>query len=130
MKRKMLQFAPELAEELDRLVLACGCPTEKKIMFGHEVHFLNTHMFTGANEQGIFVHIGKEAKETALETEKGVAPFQPMEGMTMKEYLLLEEPVYTNPDALKKYLDQASQYLQTLPPKEKKKKKARQKRST
>lgn len=123
MKRKMLQFSPELAEKLDQIILACGYPTEKKKMFGHEVHFLNTHMFSGANEMGIFVHIGKEAKETALETETGVAPFQPMAGMTMKEYLLLQEPVYSNPDTLKKWLDLSSQYLLSLPPKEKKKKK-------
>ncbi len=121
MRRKMLQFSPELAEKLDQIILACGYPTEKKKMFGHEVHFLNTHMFSGANEMGIFVHIGKEAKETALETETGVAPFQPMEGMTMKEYLLLQEPVYSNPDTLKKWLDLSSKYLLSLPPKEKKK---------
>jgi len=126
MKRKMLQFAPELAEKLDQIILACGYPTEKKKMFGHEVHFLNTHMFSGANEDGIFVHIGKDAKETALETETGVAPFKPIEGMVMKDYLLLEEPVHSHPDTLKKWLDQSSQYLLSLPPKKKKPKKKRE----
>jgi TfoX/Sxy family transcriptional regulator of competence genes len=120
MKRKMLQFAPELAEKLDHIIAACGYPTEKKKMFGHEVHFLNTYMFSGANEEGIFVHIGSEAKETALKTETGVAPFKPIEGMVMKDYLLLHEPVYSNPDTLKKWLDQSSRYLLSLPPKKKK----------
>ena len=124
MKRKMLQYSPERAEFLDRLILACGIPSEKKKMFGHEVHFLNGYMFSGANVDGIFVHVGQAAKDAALESETGAAPFEPMEGMTMKEYLLLKEPVVSNPKALKKWLDQAGQYLLSLPPKEKKKKKS------
>jgi len=123
MKRKMLQFSPERSEYLDKIILVCGFPTEKKKMFGHEVHFLNGYMFSGANVDGIFVNIGAEAKKVALETEPGAAPFIPVEGMTMKDYLLLKEPVVSNPDSLKKWLDQGSQYLLSLPPKVKKKKK-------
>lgn len=123
MKRKMLQFSPERSEFLDKIILACGFPTEKKRMFGHEVHFLNGYMFSGANVEGIFVNIGAEAKKAALETESGAAPFIPVEGMTMKDYLLLKEPVVSNPDSLRKWLDQGSRYLLSLPPKEKKKKK-------
>jgi hypothetical protein len=106
MKRKMLQFSPERSGYLDKIILVCGFPTEKKKMFGHEVHFLNGYMFTGANVDGIFVNIGAEAKKVALETEPGAAPFIPVEGMTMKDYLLLKEPVVSNPDTLKKWLDQ------------------------
>jgi len=119
----MLQFSPERSGYLDKIILACGFPTDKKKMFGHEVHFLNGYMFTGANVDGIFVNIGAEANKVALETEPGATPFIPVEGMTMKDYLLLKEPVVSNPDALKKWLDQGSQYLLSLPPKVKKKKK-------
>jgi TfoX/Sxy family transcriptional regulator of competence genes len=107
---------------LDKIILVCGFPTEKKKMFKHEVHFLNGYMFSGANVNGIFVHTGKEAKETALDTESDVAPFEPLEGTVMKEYLLLQEPIVSNPDSLKKWLDQSSRYLLSLPPKQKKKK--------
>jgi TfoX/Sxy family transcriptional regulator of competence genes len=123
MKRKMLQFSAERAEMLDKIVLACGYPTEKKKMFGHEVHFLNGYMFTGANVDGIFVHLGEEAKDAALETESDVGPFKPIEGMTMKDYLLLEEPIVSDPNRLKQWLDRSSRYLLSRPPKVKKKKK-------
>jgi len=126
MKRKMLQFSPERSQFLDKVVLACGFPTEKKKMFGHEVHFLNGYMFTGANVEGVFVNVGADARGVALETEPGAAPFSPVEGMTMKDYLLLKEPVVSNPDSLKKWLDQGSEYLLSLPPKVKKKKKGPQ----
>jgi hypothetical protein len=78
-------------------------------------------MFTGANESGIFVHIGKEARDAALEKETGVSPFEPMEGTVMREYLLLNEPAYSNEEQLKKWLDLSSQHLLSLPPKKKNK---------
>lgn len=123
MKRKMLQFSPQRAEMLDQVILAAGYPTEKKKMFGHEVHFLNGYMFSGANEDGFFVHIGMEARDAALENETGVDFFRPVEGMTMKEYLLVKEPGCSDADTLKQWLDRASAYLLSLPPKKKKPKK-------
>jgi hypothetical protein len=132
MKRKMLQYSPERAEVLDKMVLASGYPTDKMKMFGHEVHFLNGYMFSGANVDGVFVHLGQEAKDEALqnESETDVGAFHPIEGMTMKDYLLLKEPVVSDLDRFKEWLDRSSQYLQSLPPKVKKKKKKAIKRKT
>lgn len=123
MKRKMLQFSPERAGMLDQIILACGYPTDKKKMFGHEVHFLNTYMFSGANQDGIFVHIGNEARDAALRSNKDVSLFEPLEGTVMKDYLLLLEPIASDPEQLNVWLDKSSQYLLARPPKEKKKKK-------
>jgi hypothetical protein len=41
----------------------------------------------------------------------------------MREYLLLTEPIYSDDDKLKKWLDKSSEYLTSLPPKKKKKSK-------
>lgn len=128
MKRKMLQFSAERAAVLDQVILACGYPTEKKKMFGHEVHFLNGYMFSGANVRGVFVHLGQAARDEALEKESGVSLFEPLEGTVMKEYLLLEAEIADDPDQLKKWLDRAAGYLSALPPKQKKKKKPNRKR--
>lgn len=120
MKRKMMRFDRELSEMLEQIITTSGYPFAKKKMFGHEVFFLNGYMFSGANELGVFVHLGREAKEKALESETDVAPFSPMEGMVMKDYLLLLENIHQDPQQLKGWLDQSAAYLQNLPPKQKK----------
>lgn len=121
MKKKMLKFSPELSEVLEKKLQAYGYDVKKQKMFGHEVFFLNGYMFTGANKSGIFVHIGKDARDAALEKDTGVSPFEPMEGTVMHEYLLLNEPAYSDEEQLKKWLDLSGQYLLSLPPKKKKK---------
>ena len=115
----MLKYNPELSASLEKKIQKYEYGAHKKKMFGHEVFFLNGYMFTGANESGIFVHIGKDARDRALEEEKAVVKFEPMEGNVMKDYLLLQEQVHTNEDKLKKWLDQSSEYLVSLPQKKK-----------
>ena len=77
-KRKMLKFSPELDGRLTELVKIKGLAAEKKKMFGHETWFLNGYMFTGANEAGIFVHVGAAMKEKALAEEEGLSVFEPI----------------------------------------------------
>ena len=96
MKRKMLQFSPELSEYLEEKVKQLSIHATKKKMFGHEVFFLNGYMFSGANVKGIFVHIGQETRDQALEKESSFSLFEPMEGMIMRDYLLLKEPIYSD----------------------------------
>ncbi len=118
---KMVSFSPELTTYLSQKLDEFGYKTEKKKMFGHETFFLNGYMFAGANVNGIYVHIGEDAKNDALSKESGVGPFEPMEGMVMKEYLLLGKNIYSDGVQLKKWLERASTYLLSLPPKKKKK---------
>jgi TfoX/Sxy family transcriptional regulator of competence genes len=121
MAKKMVSFSPELTSYLGQKIDEFGLHAEKKKMFGHETFFLNGYMFAGANVDGIYVHIGEEAKNDALSRESGVGPFEPMQGMVMKEYLLLENKIYSDSAQLKKWLQLSSQYLISLPPKKKKK---------
>ena len=122
--KKMLQFSPELSVRLEQSIRQNGYAVEKKKMFGHEVFFTNGYMFSGANVDGIFVHVGEAMKVKAMATEPDVAPFEPMEGMVMREYLLLKEAVYSDDHRLKDWLDASYAYLKTLPPKLKSKKKS------
>ena len=119
MKRKMLKFDPELSAHLEEKIRAYGYDAAKKKMFGHVVYFINGYIFTGANEQGIFVHLGAAARDRALKEEKGTVPFEPIEGTIMREYPLLKKQVHTDSRKLKKWLDRASRYLDSLPPKKK-----------
>ena len=98
-KKKMIQFFSERSQVLENKILSFGYTTEKKKMFGHETFFTTGYMFTGA------------------------APFEPMEGLVMKDYLLLKDTVCDNEDSLKLWLGTAYAYLNTLPPKVKKNKK-------
>lgn len=118
----MLKFAPDLSESLETKLQAFGIAAKKQKMFGHEVFFLNGYMYTGANESGIFVHVGKNARDAALEKERGVSLFEPMEGTVMREYLLLQEPVYSDEEKLKNWLERSRQHILSLPPKKKTKK--------
>ena len=121
-KKKMLRFSPERSAELESRLNAYGFEIEKKKMFGHETFFTNGYMFTGANVDGIFVHVAREALDRALTEQTGVSLFSPMEGMVMKEYLLLGEPVCSDERQLKIWLDASYAYLNGLPPKAEKKK--------
>jgi TfoX/Sxy family transcriptional regulator of competence genes len=123
MGKKMIPFSAELFEFLSGKINAYGFKTEIKKMFGHEVHFLNGYMYAGANMKGIFVHVGQGAKETALEQESGIFSFEPLEGMAMKEYLLLGEEIHTDEKRLRSWLEQGRAYLQSLPPKKQDKRK-------
>jgi len=122
MKRKMLLFSPELFRFLEKKIQTYGYDVRKKKMFGHEVFFSNGYMFSGANESGIFVHIGEEKRDEALRLEDGVIAFEPREGMVMKDYILLQKPAYSQDRRLKKWLDLSNSYLLSRPPKQKKKK--------
>jgi TfoX/Sxy family transcriptional regulator of competence genes len=119
-KKRMLPFAPELSAHLGERIAEYGYAVDKRKMFGHEVYFLNGYMFAGANRDGIFVHVGTRAKEDALRTQTGVFPFEPMEGTVMREYLLLGEEVHSQEEQLRQWLETASAYLQSLPPKTRK----------
>ncbi len=116
-KRSILKFSPETAQYLDGVIARNGYSTQKEEMLGNEVHSLNGHVFCGATEKGIFVHLGIEAAEDALASNSGTAPFEPLEGEVMKDYLLLLPPEASFPDNLKKWLDKAGEYLLSLPPK-------------
>jgi TfoX/Sxy family transcriptional regulator of competence genes len=120
MGKKMVPFSPELFEHLEKRIVELDYEVERRKMFGHEVFFLRGYMFAGANERGIYVHVGTEAKEKALQDESGVGNFEPLEGMAMKEYVLLEREIYASDDRLRDWLRKSNEYLSSLPPKQKK----------
>jgi hypothetical protein len=124
-KRKMMQFDADGDAALGRAILHAGYAPDKKKMFGHEVYFLNGYMYAGANTNGVFLHVGEEGVQAAVDAEAGVGPFSPMEGMTMKAYLQLAPAVTADADKLGAWLKQSAEFLLGLPPKVKKPKEKR-----
>ena len=119
-KKKMLAFSPERSAALEEKLREWNFRFEKKKMFGHETFFHNGYMFTGANVDGIFVHLGRRNVEQALSEEKGLSPFSPMEGMVMRDYVLLREEILNDEYSLETWVKRSYEYLAALKPKIKK----------
>lgn len=119
-KQRMLAFSPERHRILTEAVRASGFDAVTKKMFGHEVFFLSGYMFAGANEKGFFVHVGTATRDEALAEGGGTAPFEPREGMTMREYLLITG-VDEDAAALARWLTAAALFIANQPPKTAKK---------
>jgi len=88
----MMKFDPERGAFLERIVeaggfVAGGEPPKMRKMFGHDSWFFNGYMFTGANEDGIFVHLGEEATAAAIDENEELEPFSPGRDMIMKSYV-------------------------------------------
>jgi len=119
MARNMTPFSAKLFELLSNTIKDIGLDTKIKKMFGHEVHFLNGYMFAGANSRGMNIHVGLSEKEASLNNESGVFAFEPLEGMAMKEYILVGEEIYNDEKRLRSWLEKGASYIASLPPKKK-----------
>jgi len=95
-------------------------PVHSKKMFGTTAWFLdsNNTMFAGAWGEGIMVRVG--GKRTIRLINSGEAePFDPMDGKPMREYVLLSSERIAEDDVLLTWLEEASEFAGSLPPKKK-----------
>ncbi|NQW19624.1 MAG: TfoX/Sxy family protein [Chloroflexi bacterium] len=97
-------------------------PVRSKNMFGTTAWFLESNdvMFVGAWGEAIMVRVGAERTVSLIESGEA-EPFNPMGGnKAMKEYVLLNGERIAEDDTLITWLDEASEFAGTLPPKQKK----------
>ncbi|MBM3148999.1 MAG: TfoX/Sxy family protein, partial [Chloroflexi bacterium] len=106
---------PELSELLERTMLSFDC--QKKFMFGSPTYFINNNMFVGIHQDTIILRLSEKDREEILSTNDEAAPFEPMEGRIMKEYIALPESIYGNMDEFRKWLNRSYQYALLLKPK-------------
>jgi TfoX/Sxy family transcriptional regulator of competence genes len=90
----------------------------RKQMFGYPCAFENGHLFTGLFADGLFVRLGEPDRTRLLES-KDAAPFEPMKGRPMREYVLLPLSILEDEDSVESWMRRALEYAQSLPPKEK-----------
>ena len=93
-------------------------------MFGTAAWFLesNDMMFIRAWGSGIMVRVGEERTSGLIES--GAAePFDPMGGRPMREYVFIDGNRIAEDDELLGWLNEASDFAGSLPPKQKKSKK-------
>ncbi|HYY55656.1 MAG TPA: TfoX/Sxy family protein [Candidatus Dormibacteraeota bacterium] len=90
----------------------------KKPMFGYPALFVNGNMFAGTYQDKVVVRLS-EADRAKLLKEKGAAPFEPMPGRAMKEYVVVPPSIVARPASLRAWIDRGLTYVASLPPKKK-----------
>jgi len=90
---------------------------QKKFMFGSPTYFINNNMFVGIHQDTIILRLSEKDREEILSTNDEAAPFEPMEGRIMKEYIALPESIYGNMDEFRKWLNRSYKYTSSLKPK-------------
>ncbi len=95
----------------------------KKKMFGFPAFFVNNNMLAGIFEDVMFIRLSGPDRDEIISGYDEVTPFEPVKGRIMKEYVVLPDSLYSNPEKLREWLDRSFQYVSSLPPKKEKRKK-------
>jgi hypothetical protein len=111
-----------LIERVDGLLSIA--PVHRKNMFGTAAWFLesNDMMFAGAWGEGVMVRIGERRTSSLIESGEA-EPFDPMGGKPMREYVYLNGEQIAEDGELLEWLDEASEFAGSLPPKKQKSRK-------
>jgi TfoX/Sxy family transcriptional regulator of competence genes len=109
----------ELSKFLDERISAFD--VKKKKMFGCPVYFANDNMFAGVFENDIFIRLSEQDRQKLTSENDEVMPFEPMKGRVMKEYVILSDSMYNDPEKFRELLSSSYDYVSSLPVKQKKK---------
>jgi TfoX/Sxy family transcriptional regulator of competence genes len=91
----------ELTKLLDSVMT--GFPGQKKVMFGAPVYVINGNMFAGVHGKSIFIRLSEGDRREITASVPGTAPFEPVKGHVMKEYVEVPAAVYGSPEVFRKY---------------------------
>jgi len=107
---------PELAAAFDK-----AAPKDPRVvrkpMFGYPALFLGGNMFAGTFQDKIVARLSAEDRARAM--KEGGAPFEPMAGRPMKEYVVVPPRDVGKPLALAGWIERARVHATTLPAKTK-----------
>ena len=71
---------------------------KKKKMFGCPVYFAKDNMLAGIFENDIFIRLSEQDRQKIISENDEVMPFEPMKGRVMKEYVVLPDSLYNDPE--------------------------------
>ena len=100
-----------------------GKRSKKKKMFGCSVFFANDNMLTGVFENDIFIRLSEKDRKKIISENDEVIPFEPLKGRIMKEYVVLPDHLYNDPEKFRELLNLSYNYVSSLPFKKTKPKK-------
>jgi TfoX/Sxy family transcriptional regulator of competence genes len=122
--------SPEALVHTFESVLPPDGIAERRQMFGFPCAFVGGTLCFGLFEDQFMVRLS-ETDRTALLKLKGAAPFEPMAGRPMREYVVVPSAIVAKPRELDKWVTKSIAYAVSLPPKAKKAtKKATAKKTT
>lgn len=124
---KWKKSSPKLIETFERIVPKIEAVKTRK-MFGYPCAFIGGNMFIGLYQESLFLRLSQEDKEEFLKL-KQASRFEPMPGRIMKEYVIVPPPMLEDSEQMGKWVSKSFNYVLNLPPKVKKIRKTRVKRS-
>lgn len=105
-------------EEIDariRKIVSRWKKTDAKKMFGGVCHLLNGNMFCGVYKDFLILRLGGKGAQEALRSEYA-RPFD-ITGRPMKDWVMIEKRGCTDDEELEEFLNEAKEFVETLPPK-------------
>ena len=103
----------ELTAYLDDATRRFDC--EKKKMFGCPCYLVNGHIFAGAFQDSVILHLGDLERRELFQDFDEAAPFEPMAGRPMKDYAVIPASLAEDREILDEWLDRAYAYARALP---------------
>ncbi len=94
-------------------------PATLRKMFGCPAYFTGGNMFAAAHEDNLVLRLSPQHKEQLLAECDEAAPFDPLKGRPMREYVALPESVVSSGQVdFAAWLERSHTFAASLPPKE------------
>jgi TfoX/Sxy family transcriptional regulator of competence genes len=93
---------------------------ESRKMFGGLAYFVNGNMFTGVHQSVMFLRLSAADQTSIMKEFDEVAPFEPLPGRAMREYVAIPESVFSDAGMVHAWLTKSYTYVSSLPAKQKK----------
>jgi TfoX/Sxy family transcriptional regulator of competence genes len=113
--------SPELTAYLVATMKPFGADSKK--MFGSTCYFAGGNMFTGVHEDHIFLRLAEKERLEVTSSFKGAAPFEPIKGRPMKEYIIIPPLLYEDTKTFEEWIGRSMEFARSIPPKASKVKK-------
>lgn len=111
----------ELSQFLEEKIVSFN--VKKRKMFGCPAYFLNDNMLAGVFQDDIFMRLSEADRIEIHSRYDEAIPFEPVKDRIMKEYVVLPDALYNNPEKFQEWLNRSYQYVSSLPVKKSKQKK-------
>lgn len=123
---KFTKAPPELVTRFGDAIRPLMNEIEPRQMFGYPCAFANGYMFTGLFQDFMHVRLSDADRAEFLKIS-GAHVFEPMPGRPMKGYVALPPSILNSDAELDRWLRKSLAYVQSMPTKVKKPKKAAKK---